>query len=143
MDDKVEPLVIGAAINQRAQIKRPPIYWVVLAQIGSTFLLAIGLLIHSKVAALSALLGGVVCFIPNSYFAYKAFQYTGAKAVSNVTRSFFLGVTWKLVLTALLFGIVFAKIKPLNHYALFGSFFVAQVVGIFVTARVTTKQPKR
>ena len=134
---------MGATINRPAQIKRPPMYWVVIAQIGLTLVLSVGLLLlHSRVASYSALMGGTICFVPNAYFVYKAFQYTGPQAMHHMMRAFYVGGSWKLILTATLFGVVFTKIDPLNIYTLFGAFALTQIVGIFVTAKVTTKKPK-
>ncbi len=57
--------------------------------------------------AYSVLAGGAVAIIPNLVFAYKAFQYGGARAAKKVMESFFSGVKLKLGLTAFLFALAF------------------------------------
>jgi ATP synthase protein I len=55
----------------------------------------------------SSLMGGAVIFIPNVFFALKAFRYAGARSLKKVMASFFSGARIKLVLTAILFTLAF------------------------------------
>lgn len=57
--------------------------------------------------ATSALAGGCVAVIPNCVFAYKAFQFAGARASQQVMKSFYSGAKLKLGLTAVLFALAF------------------------------------
>jgi ATP synthase protein I len=57
--------------------------------------------------AISALIGGLVGFIPNAYFAVKSGRYNPAHSSRDVVRSFYLGETIKLISTALLFSVAF------------------------------------
>lgn len=57
--------------------------------------------------ARSALLGGLVGFIPNAYFAIKFGRQDPKRTAKEVVRSFYLGESVKLALTALLFTLVF------------------------------------
>ncbi|MDQ7091634.1 MAG: ATP synthase subunit I [Methylococcales bacterium] len=59
---------------------------------------------HSKV--LSPLLGGIVAFLPNLYLALRMARTTGQDA-QKIVRSFYAGESGKLILTAMLFMIVF------------------------------------
>lgn len=56
--------------------------------------------------ALSSALGGVVAFIPNLYFALRINSTAGWDA-RKILRSFYLGESGKLLLTAALFLMVF------------------------------------
>lgn len=72
---------------------------------------------HAK----SAFVGGFVAIIPNLIFAYKAFQYAGAKSSKKVVESFFSGVKLKMVMTAFLFALAFKLIVllPIPFFSLF------------------------
>jgi ATP synthase protein I len=83
------------------------------------------------VAAKSALLGGLTVVIPNGFLAARLLggRDSSAKAL---LRSAWIGEAGKLVLTALLFGVIFAAIRPLSAPAVFAGFIAAQLV-IFAT----------
>ncbi|HIG92323.1 MAG: F0F1 ATP synthase assembly protein I [Methylococcales bacterium] len=55
---------------------------------------------------ISSLLGGVVAIIPNLYFALKVSSSTGQDA-KKVVRTFYVGESAKLILTAVMFFLVF------------------------------------
>ncbi|MBS1211483.1 MAG: putative synthase protein, partial [Proteobacteria bacterium] len=57
--------------------------------------------------AKSALLGGLVGFLPNAYFAVRFGRRDPTKTAKDVVRSFYLGESVKLLFTALLFVLVF------------------------------------
>ena len=71
--------------------------------------------------ATSALTGGVIGVVPNIIFAYKAIKYAGAKSSKLVVESFFSGVKIKMIVTALLFAMVFKtlSILPLPFFGMF------------------------
>jgi ATP synthase protein I len=56
--------------------------------------------------ALSAVLGGVAAFIPNLYFALRVQQSAGQEA-RKILRSFYIGESGKLLLTAAVFFLIF------------------------------------
>ena len=114
-------------------IKRPPVYKITLMQLGMSVFMALMFLLRSPEAALSALVGGLICAIPNAYFIHKVFKYSGAQQVGHVLRSFYQGVTWKLVLTAIGFAAAFTLINPLDFLALFSTFIVVQVTNVLAS----------
>jgi len=69
----------------------------------------------------SILAAGVVAIIPNIVFAVKAFKYAGAKSSKLVVESFFSGVKFKMVLTALLFVLAFKflVLLPIPFFSMF------------------------
>lgn len=89
------------------------------------------------VAGYSALLGGMIAFLPNLYFAYKAFRYFGARSVKAIVQSFWSGEMGKLFLTAALFALVFAGVERLNVAALFAGY--ALVLGTAACALLLVK----
>jgi ATP synthase protein I len=66
--------------------------------------------------AFSPALGGMAAFIPNVYFALRAFKGAGQEA-KKIVRSFYVGEAGKLLLTVALFVLIFQiptiKILPL------------------------------
>ena len=81
---------------------------------------------QGKQAAISALIGGMVCIIPNLYLAAKLFQHRGAHAARRIVRNFYWGEAVKIFLTMLMFALVFIYI-PINPQALFITFIVVQL----------------
>lgn len=99
------------------------------AQLFVCLLVALIALLFGWVASYSALLGGLICLVPNSYFAYRTFRFRGARAAKHIIRSFYQGEAVKLGLTAVMFACVFAGIKPLAPLALFVGYLAVQVAG--------------
>jgi len=112
-----------------AQLQRPKVLRVAGLQAIVTLLVAVGCyLMTDPVAAYSALLGGVVCFLPNLYFAWESFRHQGAQAAKQIVRSFYKAEAVKFGLTAVLFALVFALVRPLNPIYFFLTYVVVQVV---------------
>lgn len=102
---------------------------VLLLQLVGCLLLSVLGLFVGKIAAWSVLAGGLICVIPNAYFAWRAFRYRGARAAREILRSFYQGEAVKFVLTAVLFALVFVWLKPLSPLALFVGFIGTQIFG--------------
>lgn len=79
-------------------------------------------------AAIGAFLGGVIVWLPNCYFAFRAFRHRGARAARLIVRSFYAGAAGKMLLTAGMFTLVFVNVKPLNAPAVFIGFAVVQAL---------------
>jgi ATP synthase protein I len=107
-------------------IARPPVYRIAIMQFALSIIIALFALIHSFEAGYSALLGGLTCAIPSGYFIWRAFKYSGARSVDQVVQSFYQGQSWKFVLTAMSFAVIFSRVDPLNPWALFGAFITVQ-----------------
>ncbi len=79
-----------------------------------------------SVAAVSAALGGATVVVPNAFLAARLLAPTlGRRAM---LRSAWIGETGKLLLTVLLFGVIFGFVRPLAPLAVFVSFIVTQFV---------------
>lgn len=99
-----------------------------LAQIGISIVLAAVLALWSgNVAAMSALLGGMTAVIPNAFLAARLLQPRTDDGAAAIMRSAWFGMIGKLLLTALLFGVIFALVRPLAVPAVFGGFISAQL----------------
>ncbi len=99
-----------------------------LCQLAGTVVLSVIALSFGLTAAYSVLLGGLICLLPNCYFAYRAFKFQGARAARDIVRSFYVGEAGKLLLTAILFAVVFSSVKPINALAIFLGFGAVQMI---------------
>ncbi|KTD00504.1 F0F1 ATP synthase subunit I [Fluoribacter gormanii] len=91
-----------------------------LVQLSATLIIAaLCALVYGTNAASSALLGGLVCIVPNAYFASKLFKYQGARSAKQIVNSFYKGEALKIVISIFLFTAVFLlfKITPLAFFA--------------------------
>jgi ATP synthase protein I len=91
-----------------------------LVQLGITLILSVlCALFYNINAAISALLGGLVCIIPNACFASKLFKHQGARAAKQIVNSFYKGEALKIFLSIFLFTAVFVlcRITPLAFFA--------------------------
>lgn len=99
-----------------------------LAQAGVSVALAIMLWwLHGRVAATSALLGGMAAVIPNAFLAARLLAPRTSDA-RGLMRSAWIGEIGKVVLTVLLFALIFGAIRPIAPLAVFGGFIAAQLV---------------
>jgi len=84
--------------------------------------------IYGYVVGYSALLGCLVCVIPNAFLALRLAvprRDPGAKAL---VQAAYIGELGKLALTVLFFTVVFTQVKPLSPAALFAGFIATQMV---------------
>ena len=99
-----------------------------LTQLAIAVLLPMVFLPFGTIAASSAAVGAWACLVPSVYFAYRAFRFSGARSTLLILQSFYSGQAMKLVLTAVIFALIFIYMKPLNVVALFGGFIIVQSV---------------
>lgn len=88
-------------------------------QLLSTLVISLLLLLFfGKKEGVSALLGGLVALVPSILFAKQMFRYQGARAARQIVKSFYLGEALKILLTAILFTLVFVlyKVAPLAFF---------------------------
>ncbi|UVE17811.1 F0F1 ATP synthase subunit I [Pseudomonas sp. LS44] len=124
----------------RLPFHRLPVFPVLLLQLIVLGLAAILLwLCRGSVAGYSGLCGGLIAWLPNLYFAHKAFRFSGARAAQAIVRSFYAGEAGKLVFTAVLFALTFAGVKPLDALAVFGVFVLTQLVNWFAPLLIGRK----
>jgi ATP synthase protein I len=81
-----------------------------------------------EVAGVSALLGGVAVVIPNGFLAARLLQPSRDESAKAMMRSAWLGEIGKVLLTALLFGVIFGFVRPIQPLAVFAGFIAAQLV---------------
>ena len=81
-----------------------------------------------SVAGYSAMLGSLICVIPNSFLALRLLVPRRDPGAQALIRAAWIGEIGKLALTVLFFTLVFTLIKPLSAAALFAGFIVTQLV---------------
>jgi ATP synthase protein I len=106
----------------------PLSYRIVTLQVAAALVGAAGLLLWSVPDAVAALAAGLVCTIPNGYFAWRANHERSASRLLGA------GVT-KLVGTIVLMAVAFATIKP-SPLGFFGMFVALQVVHVSAAANM-------
>lgn len=122
-----------------SNLKAPPVYKVILAQLAITgFISVISLLFSGTTMALTVLLGGLISALPNSYFALHAFKYSGARNADKIVRGFIRGELGKIVMTVVLFALSFALISSLNELALILGFIATHFVGVMMSGLISS-----
>lgn len=79
-------------------------------------------------SARSAMFGALVAFLPNVYFAVKFGRKDPRKTAREVVKAFYLGEAVKLIITALLFVLIF-QLPGIVYPALFAGFI--SVIAVF------------
>jgi ATP synthase protein I len=80
------------------------------------------------VAGASALLGGAAVVIPNGFLAARLLQPSRDESARAIMRAAWVGEVGKLLLTAMLFGMIFGIVRPIEPLAVFAGFIAAQLV---------------
>jgi len=89
-------------------------------------------LFMSSDAAICALIGGWIVTLSNAYFAFQAFRFSGARAASQMVKSFQRGESGKFVITIVLMLVAFKYVPALqlkeNVLAMFAAFIAVLMV---------------
>jgi ATP synthase protein I len=114
-----------------------------ILQLGLTLLITVlfAAMFGAKVAC-SALLGGLVCVIPNACFGRMVFKHRGARAAKQIVGSFYKGEALKIVFTMILFALVFINysVVPL---AFFLTYIIVQFSHWFAPLVLANKRNRR
>ena len=120
-----------------SNLKTPPVYKVIIAQLTVTvFVAVIFLLISDVVLSYSLLVGGLISAVPNSYFALHAYRYQGARNAQNVVKGFIRGELGKIIMTVMMFAVSFALITSLNELASILGFTLIHFVGVVMSGLI-------
>ena len=115
-----------------AELARPPVHRITLAQLALLVLVCLPLLAYDPVIAWSLAAGGLIAIIPQAYFAHLAFRWRGAKSARAMARSSYAGEIGKFLLSVAGFAVVFAAVRPIHGLSVFIGFLVMlaiQIVG--------------
>ena len=118
-------------------LRPPSVYKVIVAQLVWTVSFSLVCLsIFGVVAGYSALLGGLISAVPNSYFALHAFKFQGARNADKVVKSFIRGELGKIIFTGVLFALSFTLVTSLDELALIAGFVAANFVGVVMSGTI-------
>ena len=121
---------MDARTPNKSPFHRTPAFPVLVMQLAVTLAVALVLWIfQGLIAGYSGLLGGLVALIPNCYFAFRVYRYSGARSARAIVGEFYSGEAGKLILTAVLFIAVWLAVKPLVVAAVFGGYIAVLVTG--------------
>ena len=113
-----------------AEIERPPVHRITLAQIAVLVPLCLLLLALDEVRAYSALCGGLVAILPQAWFARVAFRWRGARTARSMARSAYAGEVGKFVLSMAGFAVVFAALRPVDGLSVFAGYLAMLAIQI-------------
>jgi ATP synthase protein I len=113
-----------------AELARPPVHRITLAQLALLVPLCLGLLAFDKVLAYSMLGGGLIAVVPQAYFAALAFRWRGARSAKAVARSSYAGELGKFVLSVTGFALIFALVPPIDAVAVFAGYLAMWLIQI-------------
>jgi len=113
-----------------AEIARPPVYRITLAQLGVLLAVFLPLLAINQVVAWSVAAGGLIAIVPQAYFARLAFRWRGAKSARAIARSSYAGEIGKYVLSIAGFAVVFATVRPIDGLAVFAGYLAMLIIQI-------------
>ena len=84
--------------------------------------------VFGKVVGYSALMGSLICVIPNAFLALRLVVPRRDPGAQALVGAAWVGEIGKLALTVLFFTLVFTLVKPLSAAALFAGFITTQLV---------------
>jgi ATP synthase protein I len=84
--------------------------------------------VFGRVAGYSAVLGSLICVIPNAFLALRLVVPRRDPGAQALVSAAWVGEIGKLALTVLFFTLVFTLVKPLSAAALFAGFITTQLV---------------
>ena len=121
---------MDARTPNKSPFHQTPAFPVLGLQLVVTLAVALVLWVfQGLVAGYSGLLGGLVALIPNCYFAFRVYRYSGARSARAIVGEFYSGEAGKLILTAVLFITVWLAVKPLVVAAVFGGYLAVLAIG--------------
>jgi ATP synthase protein I len=95
------------------------------------------------VAAQSAGLGALLCWLGSAYFAWQAFRQAGARASKQILGAMYKGMIGKFVIVIVGFIVIFRSVSPLSMPALLGGFVLVQAVAWLYPLWATRRQAKK
>lgn len=109
---------------------RSPVKRIFTAQCGATLGLAFALLPFDQDAAQSALMGGVICTIANTYAVWRVFSRAERGSVYGELGNLYRAEFGKLLMIAAMCVAYFAAVRDVNILAFVGGCAAAVVAGV-------------
>ena len=108
---------------------RSPVKHILFAQAGATGLIALALAWHGRVAAYSALIGGLICVAANAYAAWRALRPGTAESAAGALSNLYRAEMGKLIMIGAMCIAVFAGWEEVNVGAFIAGSITAIVAG--------------
>jgi|TARA_B110000908_G_scaffold126534_1_gene148419 ATP synthase protein I len=119
----------------KTSIEVPPVGRIARTQALILLVVVVGLAPLDAVTSFSVLIGGIIQIVPQAYFSLLAFRYVGARQAPKILRAIQKGETGKLLITALLFGLSFSFLSPLDIPVLFLTYCAMIIIQWFCAAK--------
>ncbi len=113
-----------------AEIARPPVHRITLAQLALLVTICLITAVFDKVIAYSMLSGGLIAIVPQAWFATIAFRRRGARSARAIARSSYAGEVGKFLLSVAGFAAVFAAVRPIDGLAVFAGYLAMLAIQI-------------
>ncbi len=123
-----------------AEIARPPVHRITLAQLAVLVVMCLLFAVYDKVFAYSVAAGGLIAIVPQAWFANRAFRRRGAASARAIARSSYAGEIGKFLLSVAGFAIVFATVRPIDGLAVFAGFLAMLTIQIIGSALLLKHQ---
>ncbi|WP_299202936.1 ATP synthase subunit I [uncultured Amphritea sp.] len=104
-------------------------------QMAVTLVITLATLLHSVVAAYSALIGGILYLLPNVFFAWRVLGRQ-SETPRGILADMYIGEIWKMVISILCFAAVFILVQPLSPFPLFLTFILLQILNWYLQMKV-------
>ena len=119
-------------------IPKPAIFRVCVHQLLILIIVTVGALLVDVNVSVSILFGGLTQWVPQAWFSYQAFKYTGASQAENVLSSIYRGEAGKLMLTASGCVLIFVSFDDISLVAFFGALIVMILIQIILVAKAVS-----
>lgn len=116
-------------------ISKPAVFRVCAHQLLLLMLGTVVALFADVNIGVSILLGGLTQWVPQAWFSYQAFKYTGASQADNILTSIYRGEAGKLMLTASGCVLTFVGFGEVNVLAFFGALIIMILIQIILVAK--------
>ncbi len=121
--------MLGMKLRALATVKRA-----LVAQLGVTIALALALIFYGHIAAYSALLGGMIYTIANTYAGWRIFSRKQNDSVHGELYNFYRAEFGKLLMIGALCAATFAAIKAINVLAFVAGCVAAMIAGVVIAS---------
>jgi ATP synthase protein I len=126
-------------IQQPAKLKILSVKQLIVIQTVFIFIVTMILCLVSFNIGLAFLYGAAIFTIPNTYFTWQSFRFSGAARTKLVAQSLYKGQVAKFILTMIMFAILFTGVNPAFPWLVFVSYSINGLVHFIVIATLLNK----
>ena len=108
----------------------------VVSQLAVTLIAALLLLVAGWIYAMSGLIGGAIATVANAVFARRVFVRYRAQEPGKLLGKLYGAELQKLLLTGVLFALIFIWIRPLSAGALFSVYLLVQLMPVLMAHKL-------